>query len=185
MRLLIRAWRLGRTKLLWGWRFRELGRRSTLGRCRMISNPDAVSVGHHTTVASDWSLVDLQPGKRSATPKISIGSYCSILHDFQCNAKVSVQIQDYVLIAPRVFVTDSDHIVDESRKTTLCEEFRSAPVVIEHNCWIGVNAVILKGVTIGHHSVVGANAVVTRDVPPFSTVAGVPAKLVGQGRLVS
>jgi len=150
----------------------------------MIRNPRTVSLGHHTTLADDWSLIDLHADLAAREPKIRIGSYCSILHDFQCNAKLSVEIQDYVLIAPRVFVTDSDHIVDESQKTTLCPEFRSAPVVIEHNCWVGVNAVILKGVTVGHHSIVGANAVVTRDVPPFSTVAGVPAKAVGQARLV-
>jgi acetyltransferase-like isoleucine patch superfamily enzyme len=51
--------------------------------------------------------------------------------------------------------------------------------VIEHNCWLGVNAVVLKGVRIGHHSTVGANAVVTRDVPPRSVVAGVPARVIG------
>jgi len=183
MRLLIRAWRLGRTKLLWRWRFGAIGPRSTVGRCRTICNPGAVSFGHHTTVGDDWSFIDLQPDVRSKAPKIRIGSYCSILHDFQCNAKVSVEIQDYVLIAPRVFVTDSDHVVEDSQKTTLCKDFHSAPVVIEHNCWLGVNAVILKGVTIGHHSVIGANAVVTRDVPAFSRVAGVPARPVSPARL--
>jgi len=81
--------------------------------------------------------------------------------------------------------TDSDHIVDDAgKKTTLSDEFRSAPVIIEHNCWLGVNSVVLKGVTIGHHAIVGANAVVTRDVPPFSTVAGVPARVVGPPRSI-
>ena len=103
---------------------------------------------------------------------------------------MSVEIQDYVLIAPRVFITDSDHVVDAAgERTTLSEEFRSAPVVIEHDCWLGVNAVVLKGVRIGHHSIVGANAVVTRDVPPFSTVVGVPGRVIPRktesGRLAS
>jgi acetyltransferase-like isoleucine patch superfamily enzyme len=179
-----RAWRLTRTRLLWSWRFRSLGARSVVGTCRLVVGPKSISLGHHTTLADDWRLVDLQPTAGSDEPKIRIGSYCSILQDFQCNASVSVEIQDYVLIAPRVFVTDSDHIVDESgEKTTLCEEFRSAPVVIEHNCWLGVNCVILKGVRIGHHSTIGANAVVTRDVPPGSTVVGVPARVVGPTRL--
>jgi acetyltransferase-like isoleucine patch superfamily enzyme len=124
-------------------------------------------------------LVDLSPSLKGDKPKIRIGSHCSILYDFQCNASVSVEVQDYVLIAPRVFITDSDHVVDEAgERTTLCTEFRSAPVVIEHDCWLGVNAVVLKGVRIGHHSVVGANAVVTQDVPPFSTVVGAPARVV-------
>lgn len=105
------------------------------------------------------------------------------MHGFQCNAAVSVEIQDYVLIAPRVFITDSDHIVDpQGDRTTLSDKFTSAPVVIEHDCWIGVNAVILKGVRIGHHSIIGANAVVTKDVPPHSTAVGIPAKIIQRDR---
>lgn len=167
-----------------------MGGRSVAGKCRLVRNATSVSIGHHTTLSDGWCLVDLKPAERADGPKILIGSYCTILHDFQCNASVSVEVQDYVLIAPRVFITDSDHIVDEAgERTTLCEEFRSAPVVIEHDCWLGVNCVVLKGVRVGHHSIVGANAVVTRDVPPGSMVVGVPAKVVertqpGRGALI-
>ena len=174
-------WRLARTRIIWSWRFHALGARSVVGRCRLVRNPKAISINHHTSIADDWSLADLTPGVSSTRPKICIGSYCTIMHDFQCNASVSVELQDHVLIGPRVFITDSDHVVDQtSVHTTLCNEFRSQPVVVEHDCWLGVNAVVLKGVTVGHHSVIGANAVVTRDVPPNSTVAGVPARVVGR-----
>lgn len=181
MRLLNRVWKLTKSRVLWSRRFHALGSRSVVGRCRLVRNPRSVTIGHHTTLSDGWCLVDLKPTEAGDWPKIRIGSYCTILHDFQCNASVSVEIQDYVLIAPRVFITDSDHIVDEAgERTTLCNEFRSAPVVIEHDCWLGVNCVILKGVRVGHHSIVGANAVVTRDVPPGSIVAGVPARVVGR-----
>jgi len=53
-----------------------------------------------------------------------------------------------------------------------------APVVIANKVWIGFNASILKGVTIGEGAIVGACSVVTRDVPPFSIVAGNPARVV-------
>lgn len=52
----------------------------------------------------------------------------------------------------------------------------TAPIVIGDHAWIGRGAVILPGVTIGHHAVVAANAVVTRDVPPGTVVGGIPAK---------
>lgn len=52
------------------------------------------------------------------------------------------------------------------------------PVVIEDNVWIGEHACIMPGTTIGKGSIVGANAVVTKDVPPYSLVGGVPAKLI-------
>ncbi len=52
--------------------------------------------------------------------------------------------------------------------------------MIGDDIWIGANAVILPGVTIGSHSVVAAGSVVTKDVPPHSLVAGVPAKIIRQ-----
>jgi acetyltransferase-like isoleucine patch superfamily enzyme len=54
-----------------------------------------------------------------------------------------------------------------------------APVQIEDRVWIGTRAIILKGVTIGHDAIIAAGAVVTRDVPPHTTVAGVPARPLG------
>ena len=178
---LVRQWLVARTRMLWGWRLHALGPRSTLGKCRLIRNPKAILIDHHTSIEGSWCLVDLNPSSGGQEPKIRIGAYCNIMHDFQCNANLSIEIQDHVLVAPRVFITDSDHIVDESgARTTLCAEFRSAPVVIEHDCWLGVNAVILKGVRIGHHATIGANAVVTKDVAPLSIVCGVPAREAGR-----
>lgn len=54
-----------------------------------------------------------------------------------------------------------------------------SPVWVQDDCWLGANTVICPGVTIGKGSIVGANAVVTKDVPPYSVVAGVPARVVG------
>jgi acetyltransferase-like isoleucine patch superfamily enzyme len=55
-----------------------------------------------------------------------------------------------------------------------------APVVIEDRVWIGARAIVLKGVTVGHDAIIAAGAVVTRDVPPRTVVAGVPAKPVSR-----
>lgn len=182
----MRAWELIRSQMFWGWRFHSLGANCIVNKCKQVQNPKAISIGQRTLLSEGWCLVDLKPSHSEAKPKIRIGSFCRIMADFQCNAGLSVEVQDYVLIAPRVFITDSDHIIDGAgERTTLCSELRSAPVVIEHDCWLGVNAVVLKGVRIGHHSIVGANAVVTRDVAPFSTVVGVPGRVIGRKDSVS
>ena len=60
------------------------------------------------------------------------------------------------------------------------ESAEYAPVVIEDCCFIGVGCTIIKGVTIGSHSIVGAGSVVTHSVPPWTIVAGVPAKAIGK-----
>ncbi|MCZ8192279.1 MAG: DapH/DapD/GlmU-related protein, partial [Microcystis sp. LE19-338.1B] len=57
-------------------------------------------------------------------------------------------------------------------------DIQSAPVVIEDHVWIGFNVGILKGVTIGKGAIIGAGSVVTKDVEPFTVVAGNPAKII-------
>lgn len=54
------------------------------------------------------------------------------------------------------------------------------PIIIEDNAWIGMNCIILKGVTIGEGAIVGAGSVVTKDVPAWTLVAGNPAKIIKQ-----
>jgi len=148
----------------------------------LMNSGAAISIGEHTMIHDRWAMVDLSPEQEGAST-IEIGAWCRIQHDFQVNAFTQVSIGDHCLIAPRVFITDADHIMPEDDSAlSQSRGFRSAPVVIEESCWLGVNAVILKGVTIGHHSIVGANAVVTKDIPPYSIVAGSPAKVVGDSR---
>lgn len=82
-----------------------------------------------------------------------------------------------VLFGPNVVVMDSDgHEIDR----TLPDHGPGAcaPVVIEDHAWVGLDAMILKGVTVGHHAVVAARSVVTKDVPPHAIVAGNPARVI-------
>ena len=177
-KLLVRAWHIGRTRIFWGWRFYSLGSRSVLGRSLQVNNPRAVAIGSRVAIASQFILVDLCPSVKDV-PKIIIGDGCTILYRFQCNAAQSVRIGQNVLIASNVLITDSDHVVEPGGVpvTKNCK-FITQPVRVEDNCWLGQNAVILKGVTIGHDSIVGANSVVTHDVPPCSVVAGNPARVI-------
>lgn len=172
-----RGWRVARTRLLWGWRLHSLGARSELARRLMVNNPAAVSIGSRVTVQRDYVFADLCPSE-GTFPKIVIGDDCTILYRFQCNAALSVWLGNNVLVASNVLITDSDHVVEpDSTPVTENGRFVSRPVCIMDNCWIGQNAVILKGVTVGPNSIVGAGAIVTRDVPPSSIVAGNPARV--------
>ncbi len=173
-----RAWQVARTRVLWGARLYSLGARSVLGRSLLVTNPRVVSIGSYVTLCSDFVLADLAIGI-SGTPKIIIGDWTTILFRFQCNAAESVVIGNNVLFASNVLVTDSDHVVEPGGvPVTRNNKFVTRPVRIEDNCWIGQNAVILKGVTVGHDSIIGANSVVTRSVPPRSVVAGNPARII-------
>ncbi|GAB4002827.1 sugar O-acetyltransferase [Spirosoma daeguense] len=85
-----------------------------------------------------------------------------------------IRIEDDVQIGPRVNLTSENHPLDPTDRQTLIPR----PVVIKRNAWIGAGATILPGITVGENAVVAAGAVVSRDVPPNTVVAGVPAKVV-------
>lgn len=131
--------------------------------------------------------------------KFSLGDY-SVVESFACinNAVGDVQIGDYtriglhntiigpvrignnVNLAQGITVTALNHNFDDTNKRIDEQGVSTNAVTIEDDVWIGANAVVLPGVTIGTHCVVAAGAVVTKDVPPHSLVAGVPAKVIKQ-----
>jgi acetyltransferase-like isoleucine patch superfamily enzyme len=79
------------------------------------------------------------------------------------------------MIAHKVNLVTAGHPVEPDKRRDFITE---APITIHTNVWIGAAATILPGVSIGADSVVAAGAVVTRDVPPATLVAGVPAKVI-------
>jgi acetyltransferase-like isoleucine patch superfamily enzyme len=89
-------------------------------------------------------------------------------------------IEDYVGWGPGAKVLGSEHVGVPVDVPVIQTDLCIAPVRIEAWADIGTNAVILPGVTIGRGSIVGAGAVVTRDVPPFTVVAGVPARVIAK-----
>lgn len=102
------------------------------------------------------------------------------------NTGLNMSVFDTVTIGKKVYVSenvtirDSDdhHLSSMDETETIQSKGMTAPITIEDNVWIGMNATILKGVTIGTGSVIAAGAVVTKDVPPHCVVAGVPAKVI-------
>ena len=98
------------------------------------------------------------------------------------NAKVI--IGNDVMFAPNVTIVTGDHRVDILDKPMMdVKESEKLPendqdVIFEGDNWIGTRVIVLKGVTIGKGSVVAAGALVTKSVPPYAIVAGVPAKII-------
>lgn len=106
--------------------------------------------------------------------KIGCNSYVGI--GSVLAARHRIEIGDHALIAEFVTIRDQDHDFDGASATAE-NGFRTAPIKIGDNVWIGAKATILRGVTIGSNVVIGANSVVTKDIPADSVAAGVPARV--------
>ncbi len=124
---------------------------------------------------------------------IRIGEYCFLSEDSRILSSASVPIGNRILISHGADIHDNNShslyaqrrhehfktILSSGHPTTL-EDVPSAPIFIEDDVWIGFMCTILKGVRVGKGAVIGAGTVVTRDVEPYTIIAGNPPRVIGQ-----
>jgi len=126
----------------------------------------------------DYSVVESFACINNAVGDVIIGNHTRVgLHNTIIGP---VSIGNHVNLAQGITITALNHNFTDAGKRIDEQGISTKEVVLEDDIWIGANAVILPGVTIGEHSVVAAGAIVTKDVPPHSLVAGVPAKVIRQ-----
>ena len=112
----------------------------------------------------------------NAMGDVTIGDHTRI--GIHCTVIGPVCIGNHVNLAQGITVTALNHNYQDVTQRIDEQGVSTSPVVISDDVWIGANAVILPGVTIGRHAVVAAGAVVTKDVPDYCVVGGVPARVV-------
>lgn len=154
----------------------KLGKHTSIRKPGMVPWPHCVVIGDDCIIEPFVTFkVD---GPWTQEVKIRIGNDVFIGTGTEFNICNSIKVGDHTLIASGVRFIDHNHGIGVG---SLIREQRGAEAAIEigRDCWIGVNAVILKGVIIGDGAVVGAGAVVTKSVPSLEIWAGVPAKRIG------
>jgi galactoside O-acetyltransferase len=111
---------------------------------------------------------------------LTIGDRTQLNRGASIDSRGAVYIGRDVLIGPGVKLIAYQHRFDDKDVPVNRQGFVLDGIRIEDDVWIGANAVILAGVTLGKGSIVGAGAVVNRSFPAFSIVAGVPARVIGE-----
>ena len=147
--------------------------------------PGAIDLGNHVSCYAGCSFA-IGPNGRCkvgdftllngalimAEDRIEIGSHCLV------SWNVGIADSDFHPLEPAQRMVDAKALAPFYQDRPPRPKLRTAPVIIADNVWIGMNATILKGVTIGENSVVAAGSVVTKPVPPNVVVAGNPAVVV-------
>ena len=115
-------------------------------------------------------------------PSIVVENHVFIGEGCEFNIRKHIQVQSDSLIASGCKFIDHDHSTVLAAGPMNNQPCLEAPIIIEENVWLGVNVIVLKGVTIGTGAVVGAGAVVTKSIPANEVWAGIPARKIGERR---
>jgi acetyltransferase-like isoleucine patch superfamily enzyme len=142
-----------------------------------VARNSVVEIADAACVSRSVHLASVEGFRMQIGPRSTLQDGCRIYGE--------VAIGQRCILAPNVFISSGTHVfeavphlpiqVQEGRASV-----ESKPVRILSDCWLGINTVILRGVTVGRGCVIGANSVVTKDLLPYSVVAGNPAQAIRQ-----
>lgn len=150
----------------------HIGKRCSFGRGVVLRASDGgvISLGSDVSIGRGVQIV-AQQGRINIHDNVHIGDGCILV----CRSGIDIGAE--TLIAEYVVIRDQDH--ETSSRPVRHAGFRTAPVRIGRDVWLGCKATVLRGVTICDGAVVGAHALVRSDVPAGMLAVGVPARVVG------
>jgi acetyltransferase-like isoleucine patch superfamily enzyme len=150
--------------------FEKCGLLQVTGRIYVIKKHACIKIGKCLI----WKHVKIDmEGKDAESPAIlEIGDFTTI------GDRTEIHVAERVIIGKRCRIAWDCVIMDRNYHGIGNESEKVSPVIIEDDVWIGCRAILLPGVTIGANAVVAAGSVVTKDVQPYTVVAGNPAKII-------
>lgn len=179
----IKKWYIKYYTLLVKSKFKKAGKNITIIPKTYIKGHNYIKIGDNVCL-DRWTRIEAWDGFCGIkyTPVIDIGKRVIMNPGCHIGAINKVVIKNDVLVGANVLITDHFHgkIIPRENEIPPAKRklYSKGPVIIEEKVWIGENAVIMPGVTIGKGAVIGANAVVTHDVPANAVAAGNPAKII-------
>ena len=149
----------------------------------LVNGKKYIEIGDYCLIGRSSHITAHEMPQYNTPVKISIGDGCMFGPDMHITAVNSIRIGKNVRTGKSVLISDNSHgdpkdmalrnIAPNARPI-----YSKGAIVIGDNVWIGEKAAILAGVTIGEGAIIGANAVVTKNIPPYSIAAGIPARII-------
>jgi len=143
-------------------------------RVKLLRYPKNIEIGNDVVIKEGAQICSC-----NSEAMIRIGKNSTIGYYTFIFASEEIEIGNDCLIAPFVYIVDSDHGINRDQLINQ-QPNCTKPINIGNDVWIATGAKILKGVTIGDGAIVAAGAVVKDDVPPYYIVGGIPAKIIGE-----
>ena len=169
-------WAKGHTSLRAQWYLRsatDVARTVRLRGKPSVDNKGKLIVGDRVKLVSTVATLELATGPEGT---LEIGERTFVNYGTSLSAMLLVKIGPRCQIGTYCLLMDNDfHRVEPERRL---ERPESAAIVLVENVWLGGRVIVMSGVTIGEGSVIGAGSVVTRDIPPRTVAAGVPARVI-------
>lgn len=141
----------------------------SIGKTVIVNNGGEIHIGNRTCIWPDVKFALIGTLGRTS-PNIKIGAFSSVGDRTQIHCGELVSIGNYVLISWDVNIIEFDYHAPGGGLAV------PKPILIEDEVWVGARCIITKGVTIGKGAILAAGSVVTKNVPPYTLVAGNPAR---------
>lgn len=157
--------------------FNKIGTNVVIEEGVLVFYPEHITLGNNVYIGHRTILKGYYQNRMKIGNDVWIGQNC-FLH-----SGGGITIEDAVGLGPRVMLLTIVHEEKNFTGPIIAAPQKNAPIKIETGCDIGVGAIILPGVMIGKYSQIGAGAVVTKNIPPYTIAAGVPAKILGHRKI--
>jgi lipopolysaccharide O-acetyltransferase len=149
-----------------------------------IRNSKNIDFGSNLTTGFNCRIEAYPTNEYKNKKILKFGNNVQINDFVHITAVDKVEIMDDVLIASKVFISDSNHgqyagdIHSSPFEKPTERPLVAKPIIIESNVWIGESVCVLQGVKIGKGAIIGAMSLVNKDIPEYSIAAGIPAKVI-------
>lgn len=138
---------------------------------------NGVLIGNNVSILKN-TIIECTGVIRKLGQGLKIGNNVGIAQNCFIQVRGQVTIGNSVILGPYVSIFSENHVFDNPDLPVSVQGETRKGVIVEDGVWIGTRATILDGVVVGKNSIIAAGAIVNKDVPPFSIVGGIPAKII-------